>query len=267
MIDLHSHLLPGVDDGSRSVSQSVAVLGEMSQKGVRAICLTPHLTIKELSPSLLDQRLARDDDVFRDLSAVSPPAIELYRGAELMLDAPFDSEMRVPASIRLGESRYLLVEFPPALSAHAIRGLLSLVVEKGFTPVVAHPERYPASSASEVFRWRDLGCAIQVDATTLQSSRGGRAARARSLVAEGLADILAADNHGDSRSVRSAWDFLVQRGAVAQAERLIELNPAAILGDRALEPVAPVSLGRGFIHSITTALRRISNPNTISNLR
>jgi protein-tyrosine phosphatase len=256
MIDLHSHLLPGVDDGSRSVSQSVGVLEQMSKEGIQTVCLTPHLTTVELTPAILEERLSRDDGVFRELSTLAPPAIALARGVELMLDSPFTSEMALPARIRLGGSRYLLVEFPHALSSQAIRGLIAMVVEKGLVPVVAHPERYPACSPADVFSWRDLGCAIQVDATTLVANVGARGNRARALVGDGLADIVAADNHGDNRTLRSAWDYLVKQDAELQAERLLKSNPAAVLADETLESVPQVSLRRGFMRSIVTAFRR-----------
>jgi len=76
VIDLHCHLLPGVDDGSRTVEQSVRVLTAMQESGVTAVCLTPHHTIGRLSQGLPPSH----DDAFAALSAAAPDGVRLHRG-------------------------------------------------------------------------------------------------------------------------------------------------------------------------------------------
>ena len=97
----------------------------------------------------------------------------------------------------------MLVEFPRLVALDAVGSALRNVVEQGLVPLLAHPERYSCCSPEAVARWRELGALMQVDATTLlQPSRRGD--RARQLLAYGLADILAGDNHGDDRLDRDA---------------------------------------------------------------
>lgn len=93
---------------------------------------------------------------------------------------------------------------------------------------------------------------MQVDAGTL-SAHSGRGDRARLLVAEGLADIIAGDNHGDERSVAAGVAMLEEHGGKAQAELLARANPQAILDDRELQPVPPLSLGTSWL----SRLRRL----------
>lgn len=236
MIDLHSHLLPGVDDGSRTVEQSVAVLGRLATQGVSAIALTPHLLASQASAG----PPAQHDRAFEVLLAAAPGGIALHRGAEIMLDRPLDPVVAAERRVTLNGSRYVLVEFPRLVAAPTVEQALALVVALGLVPVLAHPERYRCCRVELARRWKDLGSLLQVDGPTLLSSRP-RGDRARELVAEGLADIAAGDNHGDDRTVRAAWEELVDHDGRMQAGMLLETNPRAILEDRPTEPVPPLT--------------------------
>jgi hypothetical protein len=92
-----------------------------------------------------------------------------------------------------------------------------------------------------------------VDATTLLSTQS-RGQRARALVAAGLADILAADNHGDDRSIATGRKFLEAQDGAGQAELLTVLNPRAILDDQSLTPVPPVEIRRSWMQKIRQLL-------------
>jgi tyrosine-protein phosphatase YwqE len=126
---------------------------------------------------------------------------------------------------------------------------LSQVVELGLVPVLAHPERYSCCSVEAVRQWRGLGAIMQVDATTLIASQA-RGQRARQLVAEGLADILAGDNHGDDRTVATGASFLQAQDGAEQVELLVVLNPAAILEDAATSPVPPLRIRQSWVKRI-----------------
>ena len=133
-----------------------------------------------------------------------------------------------------------------------MRGLQS-VRETGLTPVLAHPERYSCCSPAAVQAWREAGAYIQVDATTLAGTRSrvrSRGLRARELVAHGLADIMAADNHGDDRVIATGYDALVAHGAAEQAALLAAGNPGAILRDAPLAAVPPVEFKSSLLHRV-----------------
>ncbi|MEO8226598.1 MAG: CpsB/CapC family capsule biosynthesis tyrosine phosphatase [Gemmatimonadota bacterium] len=237
MIDLHSHLLPGVDDGSRSVARSVSILRELVALGVTDVCLTPHLTASQIG----DGVPAGHDRAFEALTAAAPEGITLHRGAEVMLDRPLPPSAASNRSVTLARSTYLLVEFPRMVASETVERALRMVAELGLRPLLAHPERYTSCSVSAARRWRATGSALQVDANTLLH-RSTRGERARALLAAGMADILAADNHGDDRSLAAARDALLFEGAAAQAALLTVGNPRAILDDQPLTMVEPVTL-------------------------
>ncbi|MEO8201905.1 MAG: CpsB/CapC family capsule biosynthesis tyrosine phosphatase, partial [Gemmatimonadota bacterium] len=234
---LHCHLLPAVDDGSRSVEQSVAVLQEMVRHGVVAVCLTPHLLASQLNRAMPRSY----DRAYNDLVAAAPSVPALHRGLEVMLDGPLEQAVAAERRGTLGGSRYILVEFHRMVSRAAVIRALGDVLAIGLVPVVAHPERYSSCSPESVKVWRGMGARMQVDATTLLSSRS-RGRRARELVTHGLADIIAADNHGDGRLISTAAHLLAARGGGEQADLLSRHNPERILNDGDLLPVPPLPL-------------------------
>jgi protein-tyrosine phosphatase len=167
VIDLHSHLLPAVDDGSRSVAQSVNVMKEMAAHGVTDLCLTPHLRAGRLAAV----PPASHDEAFAALQAAAPALPRLHRGAEVMLDRPLPVREDGARRYTLGGTRYLLVEFARMVAYDTVTIALNRVVEAGLLPLLAHPERYACCSPEAVARWRDLGARMQVDATTLLSTQ------------------------------------------------------------------------------------------------
>ncbi len=249
MIDLHNHLLPGVDDGSRSVAQSLRVLGTFADQGVTAVCLTPHL----LASDAAGGRPADHDLAFAALLAAAPTRPRLHRGAEIMLDRPLPESVARQRTVTLNGTQYVLVEFTRMVTFQTAAAALAHVVEIGLTPVLAHPERYACCTPEAVKRWRTLGAVMQVDGNTLASGRG-RGVRARALVAEGLADILAGDNHGDTRTLATAREFLQQHDGRVQASLLLDVNPAAILAGEGLEEVPPLPLRTNLLSRLRNLL-------------
>jgi protein-tyrosine phosphatase len=225
------------------------VLREMARQGVTAVCLTPHLLASRAS---LDAPPAHER-AFAALSAAAPAEVRLYRGAEIMLDRPLVGEQARRHSIN--GSRYLLVEFPRLIAEEAVRNALVVVGSGGMVPILAHPERYSSCSVQAAWRWKETGAKLQVDATTLLSPQS-RGERARQLVAAGLADIMAADNHGDTRTVPAGAAALREHRGELQAELLSTTNPAAILADEPLEPVPPLVFRTSWLERVRRIFER-----------
>ncbi len=242
MIDIHSHLIPKLDDGSRSVEQSLATLEQFRADGVTDVILTPHLRASELNVDPEDA-LERRQAAYAVLQRRAPAEPRLHLGFEIMLDLPLP-EAAQDRRFALAETRYYLVEFPLGIVGRFASTALEQVVRSGITPVVAHPERYLACNVRMMSHWREIGAKIQVDATTLtRNSTRGRLAR--QLVSAGLADVLAADNHGDRRTLKAGAQFLVEAGHPDAADQLTRSNPRAILEDGAVTDCRRVKLKEG----------------------
>jgi protein-tyrosine phosphatase len=242
LIDIHSHLLPDIDDGSRTTEQSVAVLEALAAGGVTDVVLTPHTSVSALVDHLEDE-IAHRDETFAILEAKSPLVPRLHLGFEVMLDRDPPPSLLGDRRLTLAGSRYLLVEFRMAVQPERSSGLLRALAGSGVVPIVAHPERYRNCAIDAIADWKTLGARLQVDATTLMR-RGPRGDTARGLVERGLADLAAADNHGDGKSVAAALRFLEQHGHANVGWLLVAENPRAVLEDRLLSSVSPVRLRR-----------------------
>jgi protein-tyrosine phosphatase len=239
VVDLHTHLVPGVDDGARDLRGAVAVLARFAADGVTIVACTPHLRASAVRRAPPRRHAA----ALSALQAAAPRGLTLVHGWEVMLDEP-GVDLTDPA-LRLGAAPAVLVEFPrgPGLPPNA-GAELERICSSGVVPVVAHPERYPGCTVAELGRWRAAGAVSQGTAATL-AAPGRRGDAARALLAAGALDVLASDNHGDGRSLAAARALLDAEGAGDVAALLTAENPARVLrGERPL-PVPPLTVRVG----------------------
>ncbi|PYP77337.1 MAG: hypothetical protein DMD35_15475 [Gemmatimonadetes bacterium] len=238
MIDIHSHLLPGVDDGSRSFETSVGVLQRFAADGVECVVLTPHLNASRLR----DAPYARHLEILGELRQRATAIPELLLGWEIMLDEP-NRDLR-EERFSLGGSRAVLVEFP--LSGVPEQGGVELhrIRSSGVVPVLAHPERYWGCTAAKVHGWRQAGAVIQMDTAGLLG-RGRIAKISRQLLELGLVDLFASDNHGDTRTLATARDWLLDVSTAEHADLLTRSNARRLLDGQPLVPVPPLPVATG----------------------
>ena len=233
MIDIHSHLLPGVDDGSPSIEVSVRVLTKFAAQGLQVLVCTPHLDASRSATAPYDEY----QQILAGLRAAAPPDVELRQGWEIMLDAP-GADLTAP-ELALSGSRALLVEFARGGVPRGGSAELRRIIRSGRTPILAHPERYFGCTLDMVREWREMGTVIQTDVSVLLG-RGVPADFARSMLEHGMIDILASDNHGDERSLAVARDWLVERNGEAQVDLLTRINASRVLANEDPVPVPPL---------------------------
>jgi protein-tyrosine phosphatase len=243
IVDLHSHLVPGVDDGTSTVAESLTALAALYQEGVRTVVTTPHLLIPHLgSKDDLDRELELHRRAFDELSAACVdrddlPSIAL--GQEIWApDAASARRVVHRSDIGLARGRFLLVEFGfDLLGDH--NEVIREVHGAGRQIVIAHPERYrylTRHDPLEVMRaWQELGALLQVNVGSLTGhynrSSPGSERLAWQMVEQGLVDLLATDHHGPRRSgvsPREALDALIARGERVLAERAMAEIPGLI---------------------------------------
>jgi protein-tyrosine phosphatase len=249
-IDLHNHLVPGVDDGCATVAESLDALRALYAEGVRTLVATPHLLVPRLgTDDVLARELELQRRAFDRLSeAVARerelPAIGL--GQEIWApDAEAIRRVVGRTDVGLAGSRALLVEFGFDLKG-THDDVVAEAVGAGRRIVIAHPERYryPAgrNALAVMRRWRDMGALLQVNAGSFsghyRDHRPESEARAWAMVAEGLVDIVATDHHGPRRtgvSPLEAYQALRARGEQAPAERAMVERPGMVLRDEPIE--------------------------------
>ena len=238
MIDIHTHLLPGVDDGSESVEMSLPVLRRFADDGVEMVVLTPHLNASEAYRAPYERNRA----IMEELRAMAPPSIELQLGWEIMLDEP-NIDLRA-TELGLGGSRAVLVEFPMRGVPVTAGDELYRIRCSGVVPVLAHPERYYGCTVERVEEWRRAGAVIQMDTAGLLG-KGTVAKLSRALVEHGLVDLFSSDNHGDSRSLMTARTWLLEVATPEHADRLTHTNARRLLSGESLLPVPMLPAGGG----------------------
>jgi protein-tyrosine phosphatase len=233
VIDIHSHLLPGVDDGAATFEEALTVLERFAAEGVMVVVCTPHLDASRAT----EAPVARDAALRAELQARAPKGVRLESGFEIQLDLP-NVDLTDPA-LHLGGSTAALVEFagmtvPPNSAREIYRLRMS-----GVVPVLAHPERYRGTTVELVEEWRGAGAVTQLDCAML-FGRAPMCRLARALLQQGLIDCIASDNHADARSLVHAKHWLEELGATDQAALLTETNPARLLASEGLLPVDPI---------------------------
>lgn len=248
MTDIHSHLVPGVDDGARTMEDALAGVGLMVERGITSIVTTPHLDGSLThDPIALEVRLSEVSEAFSRLAgevASRFPEVELRRGHEIMLSRP-DCDFSDPR-LRLGGSNSVLVEWPrlqiPPESTAALQNLAT----QGYEIVLAHPERYAGQGETLglVERWRDAGAILQVNHGSLLGKYGPEPRwRALRLLEAGWVDCLASDFHAHPglRVFAEGAEALFRELEEEESWWLLtRTNPARIArGDRPL-PVPPI---------------------------
>ena len=238
MVDLHTHLLPGVDDGSPSIDASRPVLERFAIDGVETVVCTPHLEASRADAAPRQ----RNADLLAELAAAVPDGPRLVLGWEIMLDEP-GVDLKRP-ELALGASSAVLVEFPRIGVPESGARELFRIRMSGAVPVLAHPERYWGCTVEAVREWKQVGAVIQMDAVTL-FGRSSLSVLARELVQEGLVDCMASDNHADRRSLATAYKWLSEVASERHAELLTRENPGRDLRDELMLPVPPLERRKG----------------------
>ena len=251
--DIHSHLVPGVDDGSRTLDDSRAGLEIMAMAGIERIVTTPHLDGSlTREPSELASRLEEVDrawDSLRALAETEFPSLELHRGHEIMLDIP-DPDLSDPR-LRLAHTHFVLVEWQGLRVPPSTLPVLKKLMASGVRPIIAHPERYRGLDRDMHVPgdWREVGALLQVNYGSLLGRYGDLPRkRALALLERGWVDLLASDFHGRphlSPFLAEARELMEGWGGGGQLGLLAGLNPSRVLNGEDPLPVPPLVVRPG----------------------
>lgn len=230
MVDIHTHILPNVDDGSGSWEMSVHMCHIAANDGVTHIVATPH----------------SNDEFYYDRPALEATLDELASrvGVPLKFSLGCDFHFsydnlaaldRDPERFLISRTQYLLVELSDFSIPPWITLRLQELLQRGIRPIITHPERNMILQRrpQQVLQWAELGCAVQVTANSLTGRWGDTASKtAHWLLHHGAVHILASDCHNvDSRSpVLSSAVAVVKKSYGAEvASALVEDNPQAVV--------------------------------------
>jgi protein-tyrosine phosphatase len=245
MVDIHSHILAGLDDGARSLEQSIAMIRIAAETGTTDLVASPHANLEfHFDPERVEERLGELEK--------AGGGVRLHRGCDFHLY--FDNiqdALAHPSKYTINHKGYLLVEFPDVLIAKSTPEVFAQLLQNGMTPIITHPERnfLLHGRMEEMASWVDSGCLVQVTAQSLLGRFGAEARKvAHQLFKRGMVHFIASDAHDDEdRTPRLdlAYKLVAGRYGVERAELLFVTNPRAVIeGEPLPEQPAPAEAGR-----------------------
>ncbi len=263
MIDLHCHILPGIDDGPRDWDESIELCRSMVDDGITRAVATPHLI-----DGVYDNRKPKVDALVEELRrrlAESGVALRIESGAEVDLSSRLVTEPSsdLPA---LAGGKAVLLEMPVAVIPHAMDEIIFAATSRGLLPVLAHPERNELLQQDTAIaqRWVDAGAALQIDGDSLLGVWGRGAKRcAESLLLSGLVHALASDAHSCKRRPPRLRRALDAAKAIVgdEADKLVGQGPELILQGRCPPtPLYDIGARRGASagHAAGNLLQRVA---------
>ena len=234
MIDFHNHILPNVDDGSKSLEMSLNMLKHAAEQGITDVVNTVHFQHPKVETEDISyDRIQREiENLQVELDKRDIP-VRLHSGSEVFY-LPNLVSFKGNQLATFGQGSYMLVEFQFHQLPETQKQVLFDLKMAGVTPIIAHPERYKSvqDDISTIIDWLSAGCMIQVDAGSVLGYLGSGAQEASErIVKSGWCQILGSDAHDDQRRNFCLMESLgkVRDWIGADADLMVNEHPRAVL--------------------------------------
>lgn len=234
LVDIHCHIIPGVDDGSHSESQSHRMLDVAWKNGFTAIIATPHYVPEGRHPSA--DKLLNLIDELQDYADEQYYDITIYEGNEIYYHEEVPKLLKEGKILTLAGSSYVLVEFSPADDARYIRNALASIQSVGYNPIIAHVERYVSLCRKPydyIKELRNMGVLIQVNAGSIAGKMGYMLKNVtRDLLKKQWVDFVATDAHSDygrSHAIEDCVGILQKKYPLEYVESILGGNARRLL--------------------------------------
>ena len=249
MIDLHTHILPGIDDGSSDMETSIEMVFMAYKSGVKHICTTPHCC-----PDLYDNYATEDLEALWEQVAARVKTeripVHLYKGMEIMASDHITDDLHKKRVWTINKTDYFLIEFEFNENPDWCSEILRECCRNGFMPVVAHPERYffIQRNPEIAYEWYKAGYGIQVNKGSVLSRFGRREQiTAESLLRHRIVSCIASDGHNTSTrstSMTKLRQYLEKNYGEEYMNLLLKENPGRILEGRRLVGYEPLQYNK-----------------------
>lgn len=251
MIDLHSHILYGFDDGARSLEDSLELARVAASGGTTVIAATPHspgsTACRVYDPALVRERASELNAALKAQNL----AVEVVAGTEIIFDGAIVERLRRGVLLPYGQSRAILLE--PTFSSFpvAFDNILFSIQAAGYRVVLAHPERVAdvQNNPNVLIPLIERGVLMQLTAEALTGEQGERMRRiAEALVSHQMIHVIASDTHGPTFRPPRLGPARARAAALLgdAADTLVRAIPQAILEDRPIIPATPRPVDRRF---------------------
>lgn len=220
--DMHCHVLPEMDDGCRTVEESLEVLACSREQGIVGICATPHYYPKETVEHFLKRRSQSYDILRRKMEEQPGDFPEICLGAEVAFHTGLVYEEKLE-QLCYGKSHYLLLEMPfSSWSPNVLKEVNSIHRVRGLTPVIAHLERYLKLAGDDALEeLLNMHVLIQMNAEFLQGFWNRR--KARRMIENGIVHVMGSDSHNMTKrppNLGSALQYMETHGMEYAVENI-----------------------------------------------
>lgn len=243
MIDIHCHLVYGVDDGSRTIEDTIGMLKEAKEAGFTDIILTPHYSEYFSVPAKeIKERIDNIKSKSQDLG------INLYHGNEIYSSSHMIEDIRNQEAVTLNNSRYVLFEFPMNQKILSMDEIIYRILDDGKIPVLAHPERYKyvQENPNMIMDYIERGLLCQSNYGSIIGRYGKEAKETvKKLLTHNMIHFLGSDNHRTNTVYKEMPETITELEKLIGRELLVELsieNPRRILNNENIDIDDPIEI-------------------------
>jgi len=233
MIDLHSHILPGIDDGAADLDESIAMCRMAFRDGIRTIVATPHIGKFPNTREIIEKKAEELRRVMRSQGI----DLALFIGADYEFSPEIFSRIQNKALLTINSSRYLLLDIPYSLMPPNVPRHIERMVNAGIVPIITHPERC-LQVQEEVAILDDIvkaGALVQLTASSIMGRMGTRARETAHLILKkNLAHVIATDAHGLSKRPPILSEAVALASGIIGKDRALAMvtsTPQQIIGN------------------------------------
>lgn len=235
MIDIHTHILAGVDDGAASLDEAYEMALAAVRSGTKALIATPHSNKEPFFSGMEVRDQNRAFSMLKEILIQENIPLKLYQGMEIWSSSDIVEKLKVGTLLTLNQSAYVLLEFAYDEELWWIEAILTELQEAGYIPVVAHPERYfcVMEEPNRVYEWRTRGILTQMNKGSILGRFGSEVERtAELLLRHHLFTCIASDAHHShvrTTDMKELYRYLQKYYSSMEQEKLLHQNPSAIL--------------------------------------
>lgn len=235
MVDIHCHILPGLDDGSDNMEESVRMARLAVEGGTTAVIVTPHSNIPDSYRNYCDRVYVEKFKALKARIEEEKISLKIFPGHEIFAADNFVELIRSKKLLTLCNSDYPLVEFDFTEHSESVYEKLAMLTAEGLTPIVAHPERYAfvAEDESAPQKIIKLGCLLQINKGSLKGSFGRNAYFASvGIIENEFAHFVASDAHSPymrTPYLADAYEIISEIRSEDYADLLFNINPSDII--------------------------------------
>ena len=255
MVDIHTHIIPSVDDGSIDISDSINILRNAKKSGYTAIVATPHYI--EGSYIANNKEKNKLIEAIRSEAKIQNIDIEIYLGNEIFITENIEKLLNYGKVSSINNSRYILIELPRSGGTYGLQSCIFNLFSLGYIPIIAHPERYSfvQKNPNQLIDYIEQGVLFQLNSGSLLGCYGKSAHKtSKILLKHNMIHFIATDTHSSKSSsydqTAEVYKLVSKLVGVENANNLMTQNPINVINNGKIVISQPMEYNKGLFDFI-----------------